>query len=117
MDLDKVNYVFDYFGSLMTENEAKAWRHYSSEYKLTDGGEKEPNEAKKAMYLKIGWISADPDVLQLLDSGIEIFKTNVVARILEDSGDQVDFNNCPICEKIARTPLAKQCRHCGHDWH
>jgi hypothetical protein len=26
------------------------------------------------------------------------------------------INTCPQCGQLARTPLAKQCRHCGHDW-
>ena len=29
--------------------------------------------------------------------------------------DEVAY--CPECNKILRTSLAKQCRHCGADWH
>ncbi len=117
LNSNKIDYIFNYFGDLMTEEEAQAWRHYSSNYKLTHGSEKEPNEAMKQMYLKKGWISTNPDVLQLLDSGIDIFKKNIVIRILKESSDKVQFNNCPKCKELARTPNAKQCRHCGHDWH
>jgi len=117
MNSEKVDYVFNYFGNLMTDEESKAWRHYSSNYKLTHGGEKEPNEAMKRMYLTKGWISTNPSILQLLDSGIETFKKNTVTRILDESLTKVHFNNCPKCRKLARTPTAKQCRYCGHDWH
>jgi hypothetical protein len=27
------------------------------------------------------------------------------------------INRCPNCDRIGLTPLAKQCRWCGHDWH
>ena len=37
--------------------------------------------------------------------------------ILDKFRDKVFFNNCPKCEQLARTPSAKQCRFCGHDWH
>lgn len=37
--------------------------------------------------------------------------------VMNDYKDQVFFNNCPECGRLARTPTAKQCRHCGHDWH
>jgi len=41
----------------------------------------------------------------------------MVKILITDYKDQLFFNNCPKCEKLARTPYAKQCRHCGHDWH
>lgn len=40
----------------------------------------------------------------------------IAERLLKDLGDDI-LNLCPRCEKLARTPLAKQCRHCGFDWH
>jgi hypothetical protein len=29
----------------------------------------------------------------------------------------LSVNRCPKCRRIVRTPLAKQCLWCGHDWH
>lgn len=29
----------------------------------------------------------------------------------------VVINRCPACQRIIRTPLARQCLWCGHDWH
>jgi uncharacterized C2H2 Zn-finger protein len=26
-------------------------------------------------------------------------------------------NRCPRCGEVAKTPKAKQCRFCKHDWH
>lgn len=40
----------------------------------------------------------------------------IAERLMKDHGNKI-LNTCPRCEKLARTPLAKQCRHCGFDWH
>jgi hypothetical protein len=30
---------------------------------------------------------------------------------------QLQANRCPKCNRIVRTPHARQCLWCGHDWH
>jgi predicted RNA-binding Zn-ribbon protein involved in translation (DUF1610 family) len=59
---------------------------------------------------------ADEKTNQLVDLGIEKMRIRIAERLLKESGNMV-INNCPNCGKLARTPRAKQCRHCGHDWH
>jgi hypothetical protein len=27
------------------------------------------------------------------------------------------LNCCPKCDALAKTPKARQCRYCFHDWH
>lgn len=44
------------------------------------------------------------------------FELEVVNRIMAETPEKVFFNNCPKCNKLARTPTAKQCRYCGHSW-
>ena len=117
MEKEKVDYVFDYFGNLMTNQEKKAWRHYSSEYKLIHREKKDADQRIRKFYEKQGLISNDIEIIKLLENGIDKFKENVVVRILKQFPEKVRFNLCPNCNKLARTPLAKQCRHCGHDWH
>jgi len=46
------------------------------------------------------------------------FEREKVAIILwEKHKNEIYLNNCPKCGKITRTPKAKQCRFCHHDWH
>lgn len=41
-----------------------------------------------------------------------------LADIIKDKfKEQIFWNFCPKCEKLARTPKAKQCRYCNYDWH
>jgi len=63
------------------------------------------------------YLSDDPSVLELAADGFEAFELRTAARILRERAAEVRFNRCPQCDKLARTPTAKQCRHCGYDWH
>ena len=38
-------------------------------------------------------------------------------RILREHVDSVFINRCPSCRRIVRSPGARQCLWCKHDWH
>jgi hypothetical protein len=105
-------YIWDYC-SRLTEDEQIAWRHNRASERLAHGNKigfhKYQNQEQE--------LSKDENVLKLLENGFEHFKNAVVTRIWNEHKDELELNLCPKCKKIARTPLAKQCRFCGHDWH
>jgi len=111
-------YVVHYHSHLMTDTEVKAQRHLFATMKATMGRSDEvaQREAQKDK-IHSRMLSDEPSVLNLTRDGYERFQLTAAARILRDSADKVLFNCCPRCGKLARTPTAKQCRHCGHDWH
>lgn len=74
-------------------------------------------ESTKNFLEEKNWITNDEEALSLLKNGFDQFRTNVALRILNDHPHRIYFNNCPQCGKLARTPLAKQCRFCSHTWH
>jgi len=53
----------------------------------------------------------------LIEEEREIEKTRLSKILLENYGDKIFWNLCPNCGELARTPKAKQCRHCNQDWH
>ena len=57
----------------------------------------------------------DPAVVAALSAGVDAFSRAVRDRVLRDHPEVV--NRCPKCKRVARTPRAKQCRWCFHDWH
>ena len=59
----------------------------------------------------------NPKVNEVLGDGIDIFIDNVYKRLITEHGNNIFLNICPECSKIARTPKAKQCPWCFHDWH
>jgi hypothetical protein len=52
----------------------------------------------------------------LVALGIDKLETLIAERLLKEPGHEL-LNYCPKCHGLARTPYAKQCRHCGYDWH
>lgn len=119
MEGAKIEYILRYFGNLMNEQEKQALWHYSTNYKLENSLNNDPSSiaSRRKKYLKKGWLSEDAQVLALLKDGIDNFRGNTAQRILKEHLEEVYFNNCPKCAKLAKTPEAKQCRFCGYDWH
>jgi hypothetical protein len=111
--IEKADYIIAYYSNLLTLHEQKALRHHRSTLKL-DGAK---DVSLTRMYLKTGWLSDDPLILNYLSEGYIQFILKCSERILKDNPDEVYFNYCPTCKKLARTPEAKQCRFCGYDWH
>lgn len=120
MDKDTVLYIIKYFSHLLNTNEKMVIKHQQSLYKLdnADGREtEEQNQRRTAIYLNRGWLSTDKNVLNLLKDGYEAFEVKTAIKLLAEFPDKVLLNNCPNCGRLARTPMALQCRFCGYDWH
>ncbi|WP_199174569.1 hypothetical protein [Flavobacterium sp. 9] len=115
MDTQTAKYIINYFPNLLTDLERKAIRHNSSIYKLENATSHNANLIK--VYKEKGWLTSDQNVLDLLGGGYKEFELNVANRILAQNPDKVFFNNCPKCNQLSRTPYARQCRFCGHNWH
>jgi hypothetical protein len=75
------------------------------------------SETMRKMMIQRGWFSDEVYIKEMLKDGYENFKTRVAKRIFFEHKNELELNLCPECLKIARTPLAKQCRFCRHDWH
>ena len=115
MDKETARYIINYFSDLLTIEERMAIKHTSSTMKLNASDVE--NTIMRNAYKKAGWLTSDQNILDLLKEGYDKFELNVANRILVENPSKVFFNNCPICNKLARTPSAQQCRFCGHDWH
>jgi hypothetical protein len=115
---EAAHYVIGFYGSLMTDVERRAQQHLSATMKATLGrsdGTAQKDAQRSRIHSK--FLSEDPDVLRLAADGYEAFAQRTAARILRECGAEVRFNRCPRCGKLTRTPTARQCRHCHHDWH
>jgi hypothetical protein len=125
MDAVKARYVFKYYGHLMTEHERLAFRHLITTAKATRGRTdveaqteaKDSTRRLRELRHMRDTLLDDPSVLLLARDGIEAFILRTGRRILKEHPDRIAFNCCPRCGRLARTPTARQCRFCGHDWH
>jgi hypothetical protein len=120
VDFETASYIVNSFPRLLTANEAAALRHYLATFKI---GTPDAYNSLEAYETKLNWwkegnyISEDPDVLNLLANGLNQFYIETACRIAEQTPEKVYFNYCPNCKMLARTPYARQCKHCGHSWH
>lgn len=112
MQAAKVRYIMQYYSELMTENEQRAKRHLMALEWLGPT----PSLERKKMLEARGHISHNPEVLKLVQDGVEAFEQRTALRMLEEEGAKVFLNYCPNCAGLARTPKAKQCPHCFHSW-
>jgi hypothetical protein len=62
-------------------------------------------------------LSDDPEVLLLASEGGKAFALRTAERIYSDHREEIVFNCCPQCGRVARSPRAHQCRYCRHHWH
>lgn len=108
MDQELVNYIIRYYRNLMTEDERLAFSYQV--YTLQAGGD--PDRIRR--FKALGWLRETEGSLELLQKGQEAFERDIAVRILQETPEQVFLNNCPQCRKLARTPMAKQCWHCGY---
>lgn len=113
MDLNTAQYIVDHHRHLITFKEAAALKHGYYAPQLAS----EASETLIDMYYKKNWLTRDPEILSLLEGGIEHFKLQLARRILTDHPNRVFMNICPRCAKLARTSLARQCRYCYYSWH
>lgn len=113
-------YILHYFPRLMNELEQKANRQHLFSLKLgnlEDYENPDMYQTRKKFFEKRNRISSDSAVLKLLENGYEEFVIKTAKRIKKESPNQFTINRCSICNTIARTPYARQCRNCGNNWH
>jgi hypothetical protein len=119
MELEKARYILRYYDHLMTMQERLAQRHLMGTLKVTRGRSdaNAQREVSNSSHLARELLSDDPQVLLLTAEGIDAFVMRAAKRIVDEHSDEILFNCCPRCGALAKTPKARQCRFCRHDWH
>jgi hypothetical protein len=109
---EMTQYIWDYYGSLMTEFEQRVgWAHLA-ELKAAGG-----HRAVADSILRRRGIAGDAEAEAALADGVDAFRRLVCRRLLAERGADMFINRCPACGRVCRTPRAKQCFWCNHDWH
>ena len=105
-----VDYIYQFCDDFKTVDEILAGRTLL--YSISD-----INKQLLAVSEDKGWYSNEPHIQAMIADGFMTFKIKGVERIYREHRDELKLNLCPKCFKIARTPSARQCRFCFHDWH
>jgi hypothetical protein len=128
-----VNYIISYHSKLMTNDERENFIFLSEYYKKSYSLENEPDcgwiegmkitkvkfvQKKRDTLIKLVSLYRDKaeNIDELINIGFEDYRKKIAERILNEHANEIKLNICPKCNKIARTPYARQCRYCGYNW-
>ena len=104
------DYVWSHCTHLMSQFDQVGLKAANARFKAENSS---PEMAKKIL---ARWgAENNPEVTEALERGGDEFREAVRDRVLRDHPEVI--NRCPCCKKVVRTPKAKQCRWCQHDWH
>lgn len=111
-DRQLTNYILKFHGQFATEDEQVALLAAGWMQKATVN----PNSARDPNAIAASKVQDRPLAAALLRDGWEVFRRRLRDRILRDHGHAISIHRCPACQRILRTPLARQCFWCGLDW-
>ena len=112
-------YVYRNYYGLMTDFERAGLEALRTEIKAAYAADRgdEKSASNYATILRKQTDLNEPAVSEALKMGESAFMRRVRKRILKEHSDQIDLNRCPECGRIPRTPKAKLCPWCYHNWH
>lgn len=113
MEKELKKYLIEQCRAWMLPEELKALRRTSLIKEVESTVKKTALEEVK---MEILYGFKDDKTNKLASLAINELENKIAQRLLQDHKDDI-INNCPNCSKLTRTPYAKQCRHCNHDWH
>jgi hypothetical protein len=111
-ETELTKYVWNNYQHLMTEFECRVGRAILVRAKATGSS---PQFAQLSIE-KLGLVD-DPAVNSALIDGAEAFRRRVRARLLAEHSQDMLVKRCPKCNRVVRSPRARQCFWCGWDWH
>ncbi len=107
-------YVLKYFRHLMTPLERRVTEYIAPI--VSDAEDSKIRSLYTFLENRDGHVDDDA-VLRAFQTPYVDRVANAVDRVLKMGRDDVLENRCEKCHRLARTPVAKQCLWCGHDWH
>ena len=111
MDSELKKYLLEQCYDWMLDEEKVVLRRLG----LTEYGEITTRKSALAQHkMELLYRFQDDNVNEMVSLGKAQAEENIAKRILKDNPNII--NNCSKCGKLARTPRARQCRHCGYKW-
>jgi hypothetical protein len=118
MELKMVDYLIREYSDKLVWPSMSTLRPFLAFEKLAAIPDESERERMRAAMLRTGWLSSGAvEALYLCEDVTPASRERIAQKIYDEHGGDALLNNCPNCQRLARTSRAKQCRYCGHDWH
>jgi hypothetical protein len=113
-DEDRVltNYVCEHYSRYMTPLERGMMNAILLQQKM----QLTQSSALRQKLLELHQVSKEDYEAALVD-GPEQYRRQVRNRLIAEHRSDVFINRCSQCQRVVRTPEARQCFWCGFDWH
>lgn len=105
--------VLRYHPHLLSEFERKAIAAFDARWRIALADDPE----MMLHQLKAAGVFDAPGLGAVMSRSYETFCRDIAARVLLEHATELILNRCPRCDRIVRTPKARQCLWCFHDWH
>ncbi len=112
-DRELTRYILNHYPHLLTGLELRVTQAIRARAKSAEASS--PNMAEM---LNRRWgAPGDCEVEAALAAGPEAYERKIRDRLLAEHAAVVIVNRCRRCERVVRTPQARQCFWCGFEWH
>ncbi len=113
-EIELADYIVTHYANLLTLPRKMIWKQYQHFLEATEM----PDIEKILRSVQRYSSSANKsDLTESFDGDYYKFIINCSRELLNKHGADIVINTCPQCGQLARTPLAKQCKHCFFNWH
>lgn len=102
------DYIWKHYGNLFTAIEKRGVLFA----RIYPAGSRDAKNADRI----IGPVDVE-ELKAALADGVVALRSRAATRVIAVHPDEIYIHRCPECNRVVRTPVAKQCLWCGHDWH
>jgi hypothetical protein len=113
-DQELQEYILRFYGEYMSKFELEVNMSFLMEERVAH---LQPDSPYRIDFLQAWCNERDPEIGREMIQGAIAFRAKVISRILRDHGVKIFLNRCVACNRLLKTPRAKQCLSCGRSWH
>ena len=107
-------YVWDHYPELMSEVERQA--NQVVRHRLQIAAYQEESGVSRLLQQKVARALENGEVRRLLREGGDAFRRSAAWEVVQKHPEKINLNRCPSCQRIPRTPKARQCPWCYCTW-
>jgi hypothetical protein len=123
---DLTYYIYGHFRELLSDEERGAERVRTARFKSLpwpdedcSEDDRRKRELRSMKFYKVPEVAERfPELMRRIEErGVGAVMNEAAQRVVRENPDKNVLHLCAKCGGLCRTPKARQCFRCGHDWH